>query len=486
MKTDYKYNPGTRIARAIYSRGHGPEMDSNPLVAALEPTWTSESIAQAMLWWPIYEDGHRRLPFEERLEKAQRLQYCFEPLSNYLPIIKGVLSSIRLGLIGRDRFVHGYTEEIRQKTVEMMGELIAPPPESKGQTIMIYGLPGNGKTWLINRISCLLPQVIDHTEFHGSEWKCRQVTHLRVVIQSDWSQKALAQAMVEEFDRVANTAYGSRAKMGANPSGFNYLMQFNLAAHNHGLGALFLDEVQLLKGNMDLLNFLLNFSTLVGVPLILVGTPSSKDIMQKDPRYMRRAEVPYPTELAPFSFPDTDAATYNAMLAAPDGPRDPWTYFVEAFWPLQYTSEFTPLTHALSFQLHYECAGLIDYAIKLFIAAQLLRIGTENDRLDDAAFREAYLTCFKISIPYLEALREGKIANLTKFEDFTTVAVQDIAIQAAKVRLEAANRDEQSRLETVRRQLRNTSRRSPAGPPGNPDPVSRNDVPKATNDELLP
>jgi hypothetical protein len=89
---------------------------------------------------------------------------------------------------------------------------------------------------------------------------------------------------------VAGTNYGSSKELASNPSRFNYLMQFNIAAHNHGLGALFVDEVQLLKNNESLLNFVLNFSTLVGVPLVMAGTPSSRDLMRGDPRFMRRAE----------------------------------------------------------------------------------------------------------------------------------------------------------------------------------------------------
>ena len=485
MNMNYKYPPGIVRADAVYSNGHGHEMDSNPLIAALQPSWSTDQMAAALSWWPDYDPKMRHLDANERADRVVRLLYSFETLPSHLPIYRGILQAMRLGYIGRDRYVHAHTEQVRNRTKLMSGERIAPPPEGKGQTMLVHGLPGTGKTSTCARLQCLVPQVIDHTEFQGQPWPCRQVTFLRVVAQMGWSDRALAQAIVEEFDRVAGTNYAARTGTGSRPSSFNYLMQFNLAAHNHGLGVLILDEVQLLKNNTSLLNFVLNFSTLVGVPLVLVGTPASKDLMQQDPRFMRRAESWFDGELSRFSFPEMDSEQYEAMLRDPNGPRDAWTYFVEAFWHRQYTAAPAPLTYELSHLLWYLSAGLVEYALKMFVAAQLLRIGTERDVLDADAFRTAAQTCFSISLPYLEALRTGNNQVLRSFEDFAGVDADTLIRQAAAERLAKATQDDAARLDSVRK-ARSKRADKPLGPPNRkPDPVSPDQLPVVSAEEFL-
>lgn len=481
MKT--KYQLGARIVRADYYTTSGKREEIlNPLVAALEPRWTKEMIATAMTWWPDYEESDRSEEPDVREDRVMELDVCFETLPQHLSIVKAILNAERIGYRGRDRFVHGFTAEI-EATAEKLagGERVTPPPESNGRTILLYGYPGNGKTALVSRLSVLRPQVIIHTTFRDKPFPCRQVVYIRVVAQINWTDRAMAQAILEEFDRAAKTDYALQAaKKGA--SFYAYILQFNLAAHNHGLGTLIIDEVQLLANNESLLTFLLNFNTLVGVPLVLVGTPSSQQLMRDDPRYMRRADGFFDPEFKRFLFPTIEVSDYDAALKDENGARDDWTFFVEAFWGFQYTTEFTPLTHELSFALHYFSAGVIDYAIKLFIAAQLLRIGSGKDRLDKDAFQEAYLVCFKTSTHYLEALRDNKVSELIQYEDFKGIDVSQIATDAAKARMDARLKDDKSRLEEARRQRRKASPQKEKAP--KPDPVGKEELPVAPADEF--
>ena len=58
---------------------------------------------------------------------------------------------------------------------------LAAPPEATGKTILIWGLPGTGKTTFLSRFGVLLPQILDHITFNGGPWPCRQITYIRVV-----------------------------------------------------------------------------------------------------------------------------------------------------------------------------------------------------------------------------------------------------------------------------------------------------------------
>lgn len=460
----------------------------NPLIAALQWHWTREMIGSAMTWWPNdCDDKMRKKGPEEREDAVRALAHCFETIPDYLDLVKEILAMIRFGLRGRDRRVHAFTAEIVEMTYSLFSSgRLAPPPEATGKTILIWGPPGTGKTTFLCRFGVLLPQILDHITFEGRPWPCRQIIYIRVVAQRNWTDRALAMAILEEFDRVAGSNYMAEAeRRGRKGSGtlHSFLLTFNLAAHNHGLGILFLDEVQLLADNQTILNFILNFNTLVGVPLVMAGTPSSQKLMKTDPRFMRRADGSADSEFKRFLFPAMSASEYNAMISDPNGERDPWTLFAEALWPNQYTEKYVPLTYEISFTLNYYSCGLIDYAIKLFIAAQLMRIGSKSDLLDITAITEAYFACFKTSMGYLEALREGRMLDLRQYEDFKGVDLQKIAVEAARARGEARNRSADTRLEEARRQ--HQAKKDAATPKTKPkaSPVDRADLPEASPDE---
>lgn len=494
MNLTYKYPPGERHVSAIYSTGIGA-YENNPLISALQQNWDDDLIGDAMSWWPDHDASCHTCEASVRTEMAMQLQDGFETMPQHAIIMTAILSAMRRCYLGRDVFVHGHTERIiaRAKPTDGRrphGVRIAGTANS----MLIYGLPGMGKTALVTHLSALVPQVIDHTQFQGRPWPCRQVTYLRVAIQQNWTDKALAQAILQEFDRVAGTNYTEELKRKGNVSSYAYLMQFNLAANNHGLGVLILDEVQLLKSNTTLLNFALNFSTSNNVLLVLVGTPASVEIMREDPRFMRRAEAPFDPELKRFKFPSVQPSEYDALLQAclkEDGPDpDDWTWFVLSFWHLQYTARAVPLTHELSSLLHSLSAGITSYAVKLFLAAQLIRIGSPKDYLDADAFNEAHLASSKASKDYLDDLRKGNVVGLKRYGDFAGLNVAEIAAAAAKERAEQKKKKEAAeRLAKLKKITEEEEKKKAAKPrrepKPKPDPVDSDDLPRADQRDFL-
>jgi hypothetical protein len=450
MNNQYKYPTGATMVSADYS-GHGPEQ-TNPLIAALQPSWSRTQLASAMTWWPDHDILIHQKPKDERWDLCFELQDGYEVLPQGITIIKTILREISRLYRGRDQYVHRYTSRIHEKAaLQAANNENGVQMSGTSNTMLVYGLPGTGKTSLMRELSTVLPPVIDHVNFRGTPWPCRQVTHLRVAAQQNWTDKALGQAILLEFDKVAGTQYTAEVNRRQNPSVFNYLLAFNIAANNHGLGALIIDEVQLLKTDATLLNFILNFTSMNNVLLVLVGTPASVSIIGEDPRFMRRADHVIDTELKRFEFPAMSVDDYNRQLTTSSESIDIWTWFVQAFWGRQYTARPTPLAYELSQHLNWLSAGLPSYATKIFISAQLARIGTAKDYLDKDAFDVAYAAFTPESKKYLDALRNNRFQDLSKHADFAHLDPSGHAKSAALAREEKRKAAELAKQEQARK-----------------------------------
>lgn len=482
MNPTYKYQPGQHRVNAIYSTDI-EEDGKNPLIAALQPTWSTEQIAGALSFWPKHEPACHAWSPDKRLTWAAKLVRGFETMPQHVEILKGVLNQMQECYVGRDRYVHGHTEQIRENAARMMDcEDSGVDMGSASNSLLIHGLPGLGKTKLMQRIGALVPQVIDHVAFGDRRFPCRQVTHLYVAAQQGWTDKALAQAIVLEFDRVAGTNHSAELLKNRSSSAFSYLMQFSLSANNHGLGVLIIDEVQSLRDNASLLNFIFNFSITNKVLLVLVGTPESVEVLQQSPRFMRRGETTFDTELKPYSFPKVDKEAYHAMLQGASAP-DPWTWFLLSFWHRQFMSQSTALTYELSSTLFDQCVGIPNYAVKIFVAAQQARIGSNRDYLDVDALKEGYRIACRLSAPYLEALRNGEVLKLRQYADFAGTSLEEIAgANAAKAKAQKTkDQNSQPPAPPVPKQ----QPRSKGEAKAKPDPVNVEELQRAAGNDFL-
>lgn len=494
MSLSYKYPPGERHVPARYSTGIGSD-ENNPLSASLQPTWNTELLANALTWWPEHGPSCHGLNADARLDLTYQLQDGFEAMPQHITIIRAILNDIRRLYCGRDVFVHSHTEQIQARAAMLASSRHSGVRISGTSTsFLIYGLPGTGKTSLSLRLGAVLPQVIDHIEFQGRPWPCRQVTYLRVAAQQNWTDKAIAQAILLEFDKVAGTNYTAEVNRGSSPSAFKYLMQFSIASNNHGLGALILDEVQLLKSDTTLLNFVINFTSLNNVLLVLVGTPASVDVIGEDPRFMRRADAVFDPELKRFEFPTTTKEAYEATLNETTDEIDCWTWFILSFWHRQYTAQAAALTYELSHHLHWLSAGLPGYATKIFIGSQLARIGTAKDYLDKEALNQAYSAFNSSSKEYLDDLRHDRKLKLAKFADFAGIDFANVANAAALARLARGNAGDHEPLAKTKtgaeeekraKVVSNSKPRLATAPKPAPRRVDQTELPRASTYDFL-
>ena len=135
--------------------------------------------------------------------------------------------------------------------------------------------------------------------------------------------------------------------------------QMALLARRHSLGVLVIDEIQNISaaksgGTQKMLNFLGHLMNSIGVPVVLVGTQESIDILSSELMLARR---------------NTGQQGMVLMDHLNKDSKD-WELFINGIWRYQWTKEFTELTPELSEVLNDESFGIVDVAVKLFVAAQ--------------------------------------------------------------------------------------------------------------------
>jgi hypothetical protein len=201
-------------------------------------------------------------------------------------------------------------------------------------------------------------------------------------------------------------------------------------AANHGLGVLVIDEIQRLSrgksgGAERMLNFFVQLSNTIGIPVVLVGTFKARHILsgavhqirrgagQGDMVWDRMPEGEWVNSPPPES-PPPEEEPENAEVPGV------WQVFLEALWRYQYIRTPCPLTEDLANALYEETQGITDFAAKVFMLAQARAITTSKDGKEELTrniIRSVALDSLQQAQPVLEALRNGDQQRLEAYDD---------------------------------------------------------------------
>jgi hypothetical protein len=141
-----------------------------------------------------------------------------------------------------------------------------------------------------------------------------------------------------------------------------------------------------------------------GIPVLLVGTMTATNVVQKDFRGARRA----------------------AGLGTPIWERlsagEEWDGFLAALMEYQWTRERTPLTDELNAVFYDECQGVLSVAITLMVlvqfrATQLGEVRNEPELMTAGLVHQVAIDELKIIKPMLDALRNGSSEALIQYPD---------------------------------------------------------------------
>lgn len=360
---------------AVYSKQQIPEYRNNPLIEALPPIWSKKQVTHKLAHYPPLDKKLRRLQSEQRLHLVKRAARFFQPLPHHLDLEQMISITIREGYLARNPVTKGFWKNLAEK-VE------AVKPVSKAQTFFpssasgfyVVGISGIGKTWGIEAILSLYPQVIDHSEYKGEKFTYRQVVWLKLDCPADLSLKALCISFFQTLDSILGTTYyKDYGGNGGAPVKAMVPMMARVSAL-HSIGLLVIDEVQNLDGahsggSTTMLNYLVELINTIGMPVVLIGTFKALPVLMKEFRQARRGT-------------GQGSPIWKNMQE-----DEIWKSFLRALWKYQYTSQEAELTTELAQLMYLESQGITDLAVKIFIEAQKLAINMEQPKLDERVIR---------------------------------------------------------------------------------------------------
>jgi len=392
---------------AFYRPSPFPEEQGNPLIEALPALRSDQEWFDLLLEYPELTPEDIQRSRRERAYATERLDKFFLPMWRNLELAFAIEDSLRKGYWWRNpmSFHTRSDAERRLQQLEADHLPLVPLPTTSASGFNVIGDPGVGKTSTINRVLSCIPQVTRHVQYQGKPLILKQVNWIRMDCPADGSVGNLARNFFEAVDRAVGQTnyrqfYGGRASRDA------LINAMARVALNQQVGLLIIDEIQVLtkaKGVWvdQLLNFLVQLRNVIGLPIILVGTPDATPILSTKLRQARRG---------------TGQGEHRWERLAKDYW---WDEFVQTLWRFQYTRQTTPFEPAFSDVLYEESQGIPDLAVKVFkLAQKRVILRDENDEvLSVALLREVAREYLGGCQPTLEGIRTGDNSKLGPVPD---------------------------------------------------------------------
>ncbi len=403
---------------AVCTPNADPLFSGNPLVEALPPSHDDLNLLRSIQYLPEFVPADRELPISARIHRVFELAISLVPLQRHLELCRQLDALMKMSYIGRAPRTEAsasiaqalYERQLAGETFRQVRGSVSPQLSTA-----IFGVPGVGKTTVISRYLATIPQVIYHRSLG-----IYQVPYLVVEAPSDGtSVKGLAYAILNQLDQLIPGAhyfqqFVTRSKFGADA----LMRQVARLMNIHCVGLLVVDEVQNLsnarKGTAVLVTELVSACNELKVALLFVGTYKGIEVLSQDFRQARRA--------AGFGPSLWDRLPEQAVGAG----ISEWRQFLEIIWQYQWVRNPVPLDDRLS-SLLYSCSqGVIGIVIRLLISAQVHAMLDGTETLTEASIESVFESDFYTVRPMLQALRDGNIDDIKRYEDIALPDLEEI------------------------------------------------------------
>lgn len=369
-----KYPPGESIVGAVYDNAPA----DNPFLAAMPEMLSLADFNSETRSFPKLPANLPTMTNEERRQTLPLLSSIFVPLDYAYALYDQLYRAVRSTYSTRTML-----EEIRQTNALFRGSALNDY-STQAATGSILGVPGVGKTSTIKRSLATMPQVIEHQEYMGKPFFCKQVLYLAAECPSDCSVKALAFNLVAALDQAVGSNYLHQLTSLRSVATSALATQVKILCLTHRVGLILIDEIQNVvetarKNHQikPLVKFMVELTNDTCTSVYFVGTPIAEELFTSQEHLKRRTRG---IRLLPFK-PDR---TY----------RD----FLQAIWPYQLTPQTTPLTDQLTNKLFDWSGGIPAYVVKIFQESQAQALLQGRSCIDGKIMQKAIDT-LAIKVP---------------------------------------------------------------------------------------
>ncbi|WP_047154582.1 ATP-binding protein [Aneurinibacillus tyrosinisolvens] len=405
---------GGEAVLAEYKEQLVKEYQNNPFSESLPPILTKEETIDRLAVYPPFHEEERLLDGHVRFHLIQRLFQYFQPLGIHLDLESRISRLIRQGYLARNPFKPEYARSLQEgHQMVLRGNIELTSNEvfrttSSGLTIL--GASGLGKTTAINRILGMLPQVIVHSNYKGNKFSMYQLVWLKLDLPFDGSIKGLCLDFFRKVDDLLGTTYYKKFGSARQPIASMQPAMATIAT-NYGLGLLCIDEIQHLstaksQGSEKMLNFFVTLMNMFALPIVLIGTNKSMNVLQSQFRQARRG-----------------SGQGDMVWERMNRGELSWDLFVEGMWDFQWTRKPTPLTQELKDVLYDECQGITDIAVKIYAMSQVRAISTGKEEITASLIRKVAKENFRLVQPMILALKNGDIKKIAQYEDLRPIEI---------------------------------------------------------------